>query len=277
VNILIKKFLNIIGGTKLKKLGALILVLALLFAVNSNSFAQPRLVIHVTGGYSVPLTGLAGSVEDLFASPPPTTVATEPKLYMKTGFNFGADVKFAFDKKRSIRGVLGLGYNLFMNSYDVPNSNPATTYKPQFNFFTASLGVEYAFLPKGKANPFIGVDFTGNFYSGKLKFDPQPTGTSEISFKTGARFGLQFGAGVDIALSKKIGIVVGGQYHLVNLIGKSDDTSGATATEIPLVDKERTVTVGTTSTTIKAIDLQALKLYAGVSFYLMQPKARMKK
>jgi len=250
------------------------MVLALLFAC-SNSFAQPKLIVHVTGGYSVPLTGLAGTVDDLFASPQPTTVQTEPKMYMKTGFNFGADVKYAFDKKGSIRGVFGLGYNMFMNSYDIPTTviSTATTYKPKFNYFTVSLGAEYAFLPKEKANPFIGVDFTGNFYNGKYTLDPQPAGTSEATLKSGSRFGLAFGAGVDIALSKNIGIIVGGKYHLVNLIGKDDDTTGITSNEPPLVDKE--YTSGTT--TISAMDLQALKLYVGVSFYLMQPKARMKK
>ena len=248
------------------------MVLALLFAC-SNLFAQPRLVVHVTGGYSVPLTGLAGNIEDVYATPQPTTVTTEPKLYMKTGFNFGADVKYGFDKKRSVRGVFGLGYNMFMNNYDLVTTLSTTTVKTQFNYFTVSLGAEYAFLPKGKANPFIGVDFTGNFYNGKTSLDPQPAGTSEVSLKSGSRFGLQFGAGVDIALSKNIGIIVGGKYHLVNLIGKSDDTSGTTATEKPLVDKEWT----SGTTTISAIDLQALKLYVGVSFYLMQPKARMKK
>lgn len=260
----------------MKKLSALIIVLAVLFAVN-NSFAQPRLIIHVTGGYSVPISALAGDAADLFTVPTPTTVATEPKMYMKMGFNFGADLKYAFDKKRSFRGVLGLGYNMFSNSYDIPTSviTTATKYKPQFNFFTASLGAEYAFLPKGKANPFIGVDFTANFYSGKVVLDPYPAGVVEQKLKSGSRFGLQFGAGVDIALSKNIGIVVGGQYHMINLIGKKeyDSTVTPTANEYELFDKEYT----RGGQTIKAMDLSAIKLYAGVSFYLMQPKKKIKK
>lgn len=261
----------------MKKLSALLVVLAVMFAASGNSFAQPKLIIHLTGGYSLPMSSLAGDAADLFASPQPTTVTTEPKAYMKTGFNFGADVKYAFDKKGSVRGVLGLSYNMFSNSYDIPTTvNPtATKFKPQINFFTASLGAEYAFLPKGKANPFIGVDFTANFYSGKMTLDPVPTGFTEQTLKSGSRFGLQFGAGVDIALSKNIGIVVGGQYHLINLIGKQDYDSTATpvANEYELIDKEHTIG----GQTISAMNLGALKFYTGVSFYLMQPKKKMKK
>jgi hypothetical protein len=237
------------------------MVLALLFAC-SNSFAQPRLVIHVTGGYSLPLPDLAGTYpDDITQNPPP--------MFMKNGYNVGADGKFYVDQKlRSFGITLSLGY-LGFSTGDLADTAGTTIGSSVFNSFTVGVGAEYKFLTKKKAQPFVGAEFTANFLNGKFT----PTVGSEITTKSTSRFGLSFGAGVDINLNKNIGIVVGGKYALLNLIGKSDDTSGTTSTEVPLLDKERTV--GTT--TINALNLSYMQFYAGVSFYLMQPKARMKK
>ena len=237
------------------------MVLAVLFAC-SNSFAQPRLVIHVTGGYSLPLPDLAGTFpDDNTKNPVP--------LFMKSGYNVGADGKFYVDKKmRSFGITLSLAYMGFSTG-DLTDTSGTTYGSGNFNSFTAGLGVEYKFLTKKKAQPFVGAEFTANFLSGKFI----PTTGTESTMKSTSRFGLTFGAGVDINLNKNIGIVAGGKYALLNLIGKSDDTSGTTATEYPLLDKERTV--GTT--TINALNLSYIQFYAGVSFYLMQPKKMMKK
>lgn len=249
----------------MKKLSALIVILAVIFAVNSNVLAQPRFVIHVTGGYSLPLPDFKGDI--------PTD---SNSYFMKQGFNFGADGKYYVDKKRSIGITLALTYSLFSNSEDISSVVGTTTYtvtvKPKVNVFTAGLGVEYAFLPKGKANPFIGAEFTGNFFSGKNTIT-LPTGDSTIDLKSEARFGLGIGAGVDIKLSKNIGIVVGGKYQLANLIGKAYDSVTAGQTEVPLNDKEHTI--GTT--TIDAKNISWIQFYAGISFYLMQPKKIVKK
>lgn len=239
------------------------MALAVLFAC-SNSFAQPRLVIHVTGGYSLPLPDLAGTYpDDATNNPVP--------MFMKNGYNFGADGKFYVDKKmRSFGITLSLAYMGFSTG-DLTDS--VTIGSSTFNSFTAGIGAEYKFLTKKKAQPFVGVEFTGNFLAGK--FTPE-TGT-ETSLKSTQRFGLTFGAGVDININKNIGIVVGGKYALMNLIGKEEpsdyDSTDIGADEYPLIDKE--YTVGTT--TVNALNLSYLQFYAGVSFYLMQPKARMRK
>jgi Outer membrane protein beta-barrel domain len=240
----------------LKKLGALIVVLAVLFVVNSNSFAQPRLVIHVTGGYSLPLPDLKGTFpDDNTKNPIP--------LMMKNGWNVGADGKFYVDKKlRSFGITLSLAYMGFSTG-DLDTGT--AMFSGKFNSFTAGLGVEYKFLTKKKAQPFVGAEFTGNFLSGKRT----PTTGTETTLKATSRFGLSFGAGVDIAFSKNVGAVIGGKYALMNLIGKKDTSETATGTEYPLWDKEYG--------TVNALNLSYLQIYAGVSFYLMQPKAKMKK
>jgi hypothetical protein len=256
----------------LKKVSALIIILAVIFAATSSSFAQPKLLIHVTGGYSLPLGELKGDLADAFATPP--VVANPKKAYMKTGFNFGADIKYAFDKKGYFRGALGLGYNMFSNSYDL-TTPVANTFKVKFNYFGFSIGPEVNFLPKGKANPFIGVDFTGNFYSGKQTWTTLDSNFTESTLTTGSRFGLAFGGGLDVKLGKKVGFVVGLKYNLINLIGKKayDSTVTPTAGEYALYDKEYTQG----GTTWNSMNLSDLKIYVGVTFFLMEPKKTVKK
>lgn len=230
------------------------MVLAVLFMC-SNSFAQPRLVVHVTGGYSLPLPDLAGTwPDDLTKNPQP--------LMMKSGYNIGADGKFYVDKKlRSIGITLSLAYMSFSTG-DLADTTTGSslTYNNKLNSFTVGIGAEYKFLTKKKAQPFVGVEFTGNFLSGK--FTPS-TGT-EYTLKSTSRFGLTFGAGVDININKNVGIVAGGKYALLNLIGKKDTSETASGTEIPLWDKAYG--------SVNARNLSYLQFYAGVSFYLMQPK-----
>jgi outer membrane protein W len=101
------------------------------------------------------------------------------------------------------------------------------------NAFAVGLGVEYAFMPKGKVNPFIGLEFTGHFFSGKTEFDTGSTGntaTFSRDLKSASRFGAAVGFGLDFMLSKGIGVVVGAKYHLANLIGKEAPDTTATIT-----------------------------------------------
>jgi len=244
----------------LKKLTSLILLLIVLFAVN-NSFAQPKLIIHLTGGYDVPSANLGGN------SNWNTSTPNDNYFYQKSGFHFGADGKYYLGKKGNFGITLGLNYLMF-NSGDLAITGSTVTEKIKFNSFTAGLGAEWGFLPKGKANPFIGAEFTGNFYGGK--YTPSG-GSTEQTLKSGSRFGASFGAGVDWHVSKNIGVVIGGKYAMMNLIGKKDtsDTYTAGSTEHPLWDKAYG--------TMNAMNLSYIQFYAGVSFYLMQPKATVKK
>ena len=45
------------------------------------------------------------------------------------------------------------------NSGDtLPGGGVTTTFKPKVNIISIALAGEWAFLPKGKVNPFVGVD-----------------------------------------------------------------------------------------------------------------------
>ena len=76
-----------------------------------------------------------------------------------------------------------------------------------------------------------------------------------------------FSAGVDVKLSKNVGVVIGGKYAFANLFGK--DSTESTSTTYGLNDKE--------TTTMKARKMAYLQFYAGVSFYFGQKKKYVKK
>ncbi len=250
----------------MKKLVALFVILAAFLSLNNNStFSQPQLKVHLTGGYNLPLPDFKG--EQTFSTMEKDTYG------MKSGFNAGADVKYYLGKKRNVGITLGLNYNMFSNNVD--SSIGGTTYnqKNKINIFQAALGVEYNFMPKGKTQPFLGLGFTGNFFSGSSKLDPTLTGYTETTYKSASRFGIKVGGGLDFKLSKSVGAVIGFDYNIANLIGKDSDTTTVLGqTEFPLNDKEFTKNGVTT----KARSISYLNVYAGVSFFFNEPK-KMKK
>jgi hypothetical protein len=205
----------------------------------------------------------------------PIATTFEKDYGMRIGSNFGADAKYAFDKRGNFRGVLGISYNLFMNPGDYVSSSGTYSYRPQIGILTLSLGPEYAFLPKGKINPFIGIDFTANFFNGSFEYDPAFLTIPNITLESASRFGVQACLGADVTLSKQFGIVVGVKYNLANLIGKDSDTSKLSQieTERPLNDKEYTYA----GKTVSDKNISYLQYYAGVSFFFGHPKKVVKK
>jgi outer membrane protein W len=240
-----------------------------MFAIGS-SYAQPQLTFHIKGAYNLPLPDLKGDLND--------SADNINTLGIKNGFGFGADGKYYLGKKRNVGITLDLMYNMFMNNEDTVN-NLGRDVKNKLNAFTVGLGVEYAFMPKGKVNPFIGVEFTGHFFSGSFEFTGLDTAgnstTQTYDMKSASRFGAALGFGLDFMLSKGIGVVVGAKYHLANLIGKEapDSTTTLNANEYMLIDKE--YTVGTT--TISSKNISYIQPYLGLSIYLNQPKKKAKK
>ena len=134
------------------------------------------------------------------------------------------------------------------------------------NIFTIGVGAEYDFAPKRPANPFVNVQFTTNIFSGDVSF--ARTDSTDLSYSStmssAVRFGAKFGAGVDVKLSKKIGIIIGGSYNFANLFGKG--TTANTSTTYGLNDAETT-----SPTVMKARKIAYLQFYAGMSFYFGQP------
>ncbi|MBS1551610.1 MAG: hypothetical protein JST15_06040 [Bacteroidetes bacterium] len=262
-----------------------ILLLFIFILASVSAFAQPKLTFHLTGGFGSPLGDFKTAV-------PSTTPLAESNradadyfpYNTKTLINFGADGKLAFGKKGNARVVLGLTYNMFSNNTDAIfriNSNndlAVTSFKPKVNIFSVYLGGEWAFMPKGKINPFIGAGLAGNFFSGKFEFGREvrvkgAQRTGPMDMKSETRIGIILDGGIDFMLSKNIGAVVGVKYHMINPIGKgADDPTEVGPNEIDLGDQEHTED----GKTFAARSISSINGYAGLSFYFGAPKVTKK-
>jgi opacity protein-like surface antigen len=261
----------------------ILFTIVLLFSViilTGNLFAQPKFTINVTGGYGVPLGDFKTEI--------PTTERADADYfpyYTKQLINFGLDGKLAFGKKGNARVVFGVTYNMFSNSADAifradsTGTLVTTNFKPKVNIISIYLGGEWAFMPKGKINPFIGAGFAANFFGGKFEFgqsvfvkDAQRNEAMDMKSET--RIGIIFDGGVDFMLSKNVGAVVGIKYHMINPLGKgADDPSEIGPNEIDLGDQEHTEE----GKTFAARSISSFNGYVGVSFYFGAPKTKVKK
>jgi opacity protein-like surface antigen len=271
----------------MKKFNAILLIAVAAYFMNSiATFTQPKVTLHLTGGYGVPLGDFKTEV-------PPTSPLTEDNradadyfpYYTKQLINFGLDGKLAIGKKGNFRVVFGGAYNMFSNSTDAVfridsnNTLAVTEFKPKVNVFSIFLGGEWAFMPKGKVNPFIGAGFAANFFGGKFEFGREvrvkgAQRTGPMDMKSETRIGIIFDGGIDFMLSKQVGAVVGLKYHMINPLGKgADDPSEVGENEIDLGDQEHTED----GNTFPNRTISSINGYAGVSFYFGAPKKIVKK
>lgn len=214
----------------MKKLVLFIIFLSVSYAV--NTYSQPQIVISATGGYNLPLPDLKGNFPDSISG----TTADSNTYLIKQGFNFGLTGKYALGKKRNVRVNLGFAYNMFNQSKDYDGGY---SLKNKMNIINIAAGVEYAFQPRQKVNPYVGLDLGAYLYSGDIEL----TGpiSSKGTLKSATRFGGAIGGGIEFMFSKQIGANIGVKYHMANLIGKAYDTTGLGPNEYPLNDKEHTM------------------------------------
>ncbi len=254
----------------MKKLHILLFASAIIFLINSNVYSQPKLTLNVTGGYS-------SAMQDFRNTIAVSDTADDRWPYRnKNGFNFGLDGKLAIGKKGNFRVVFGGTYNMFKQTGNIVNPDDGTSLSltTKMNILAISLGGEWAFQPTKKVNPFLGLDFCANFFSGSFATDRSVPAFQRTNMKSETRIGIQFGGGVDFKLSKQVGAVVGVKYHLVNLIGLgADDSTEVAANEIDLGDKAHTEG----GVSVPASSIGYLQAYVGVSFYFGAPKPTMKK
>jgi hypothetical protein len=123
-------------------------------------------------------------------------------------------------------------------------------------------------IQENRSDGDLPTEFTGNFFSGKLTTTPDGGTATDITLNSASRFGVMFNGGVDIAIGKSVGAVIGLRYNLANLIGKAYDSTNTSLTNYSLDDKE--YTIGTT--TVAAKNISWLTIYAGVQFAFNKPK-----
>jgi outer membrane protein W len=266
----------------MKRLSLLLILSGIVFTLNSSLYSQPKFIINVTGGYGVPM----GDFKTALPAPGTKADADWYPYYTKQLINFGADGKLALGKKGNLRVVLGVTYNMFSNNVDASFLTDTSTgtlstvnFKPKVNILSISLGAEWAFMPKGKTNPFIGIGMTGNFFGGSYTWGQnvyvhgvQRTGPMDMKSET--RIGFIIDGGVDFMLSKNIGAIVGIKYHMINPLGKgADNPADIGPNEIDLGDMAHTEG----GNTFANRTISSFNGYAGVSFYFGAPKTIIKK
>lgn len=241
-----------------------VIFISLIF-IGSSLYSQPRLIFHITGGYTIPLGIFTGTIEKT------DTMPSEWPYLMKNGYNFGADGKIAIGKKRNIRITFGVNYTSLHNKGDLVilgDTSQISEFKPNINILTLSLGAEYAFTPKEKSSPFLGFEVTGNFFSGNFDFSPMLKGNYVTSLKPESRYGLTINGGIDISFSRYIGAVFGIKFNWTNLFNKGSDNTAVKITETGLGDEEHMVNGNTRA----ARNITYFQPYIGVSFLLGHPK-----
>jgi len=229
----------------------------LLLAISLNLFSQKNFIINLKGGYNVPLADLKGNVYD--ASDRANT------YIMNHGFSFGAAFKYRLLKDQNLSSVLNLEYTLFSNTREnVYNTGQDEDYK--INAFVLSAGLEYGFLKNSKITPFIGIDFTGHFFSGSQEVVGIAGDKSKLKLELASRYGFAAGAGINIILSTSLGVTGGVKYYAANLIGK--DSSGVTTGKFALNDGEQIYN----GETIPEKNISYIQLYTGITFYINKKK-----
>lgn len=241
-------------------------IVLLVFTININS--QTKWNLTITGGYTLPLADMKGDFPDTLGSAY-LNFEKSSTLLTKSGFNIGANAKYCVDTLGKARITGGFMYNSLSGSHDYSGPLGKVSYKNKVNIFTISAGAEYSFMPKKKFNPFIGLELSANFYSGKIEASGDTTFTQNR--KSESRFGVTAGTGLNIMISKNIAAVIGVKYSLTNLIGKktelvttsviTDDQETGTSSfnELGLNDEENSVNNSKT--------LYMLQIYTGLSFY----------
>lgn len=239
------------------------LIIMFLISISSDrSYSQAKFILNVTGGYSQPLGNFNNpiGIND--------TASSEWPYLMRTGYNLDLTGKLTMNKAANIKLVFNLGYNGFKNWGDLNTAVPApetdggngtetrtVQFLPDVSIIIVSLGGQYDFNPKTSVNPFVGLDFTANFFGGNFGSNPS-SNFPKNTLKSETRFGLQFGGGVDFNCNDYVGVICGMKYNFANLIGKGDYESDASSSEIVLNDN------------LDGRNISYLQFYAGVSFYI---------
>lgn len=245
----------------MKKLLTICLLLVTLF-ISQNGFSQSnKISFALFGGYSIPTGDLKG---DIYFSG-----YSNNSYLVKSGFNLGGAARYNLDRKGSFQLVASLMYNAFSNSADTSLPGYTMSEKYKINILSFNVGGQYNFKPNQQINPYVNFAVTNNFISGSVETSGSVFTTSS-NLKSAYRTGLQFGAGIEYAVSDQIGIIGGANYNLANLIGKSNDSLGFDPSTFSLNDAEHTFG----GTTIASRSISFIQLYAGISIYLNRSVSR---
>ena len=251
----------------MKKTYSILFSLLTILLLNNVNVSQTKFNVIITGGYSLPAADLRGDYPDTLSSGL-LNFTKAGTLLTKGGFNIGLTGKYTVDTTGKARVTVSLTNNSLSGSQDYSRPNGVLSYKNKVNIFSVSAGIEYNIFPKKKFSPFVGLDISANFFSGKIEGSGDTI--QIVNRKSESRIGVTVNGGVDIKLNNSINLVAGVKYVMANLIGKKTDITTTTSTisdaeeegtgllyELPLNDEE------TSSNRGKVLNF--LQFYTGIS------------
>lgn len=255
-----------------KSFAVIIALLLVNIAAVNLANSQPKWQFSFTGGYSIPVSDLKGSFADTLARTGGIDFTNQLTYLVSKGFNVGLTGRYTVDTSGNAVITGGMAYNWFSQTKDYSRPAGTTrTFANKLNIFSFTAGAEYDIQPTKKVNPFVGLEFAVNFFSGGIAGSGDTTFTINRSSET--RFGINANAGLNIKIKKNFSVLIGAKYCFDNLFGKKHDqpvltTTGNTdtqqdpgtsnITQLPLNDGD----LGA----IQTKQIIHLQFYAGVLF-----------
>jgi hypothetical protein len=233
---------------KKQKLIKVTLLTFLFFSSFISSYAQfDKPMIQVGIGLAEPMQDTKGTYYSYYylQSTGYQLLTVNPDLFTnnygaKTGFSFFGNGKINFDKYGITRGVVGISFNTFNTFEPTKNGNVAqlfylngnvdtigvpANFNYTFNNFSINLGIEVAPTSfTNKLSPYFGARVALNTFTSKLSWTTNGADTTTFQ-ASDFRIGVMFDAGLEFKFSKTIGMVLGANYNLGNLLLKNTNSS----------------------------------------------------
>ena len=201
----------------------------------ASKFKQPKVIIDVYGGYSLPMQDLSGSNNGEFYS--------FSDYAASNGINTGIKGKFAVytSPLTQLRLTASVGYNHFWASgneaYDVnvfPAGWPSYSYTPpgmsvpgessiRLNVPDAAIGAEYAFWidPQLRNNMSVGVEILMSMITGRVFNTKMNQPETFNTLNNNIRFGFAINYSYAARVNENFGFNITAKYAFRNLLGKT--------------------------------------------------------
>lgn len=236
------------------------IILAVCSFSSLNVFSQSRFEIDVNIGYSNPLLEARGN--SVVLGPLNNVVYINGKRWIvsdnlgaKNGYSVQTFLKYNVIKKGYLKALFNLGYNALMSIYQGPDD----TYGVKIQSFSLGMGTEVNPLGNKRFYPsvfgLLRLNFLGGetFYHAGLDF-----------FKVTSRYGYSAGINLNYKMSKKIGLVLGGNYSYDNAWNKQTDETKTNDAHTIVFRDEASATNGLSNDRRIAYS----SFYLGLKFYI---------
>ena len=229
--------------------------------LNEIAYSQATATVQFVGGYSMPVGDYYGTFGETLET---FTFGGNPDsntYFMKYGINYGIFIKIPVTKKSNFSIKGGVNFHNFGQSKEYDNNGGSIIVSLKQNLFAVTLGGDYDFGNfKNKLRPFLGAEFSGNFFSGSYEEDYIDS-VETFEMNATFRMGVNLVAGADYRLHNNIGVLAGARFVYANIIGKKYDVGSKT--RYGLNDASYTID----NITYPSRNITYIQFFGGLSFY----------